>query len=62
MMCSHCWSEAVSRHAGGMGEGESVTQVYSWLIDESWCKTVKGKRVIEMRKRAIAPPDTPTEP
>jgi hypothetical protein len=50
-MCPDCWREATLRHAGGRGEGESVSEVYSRLIDEYWCRTERGRLVVEARKK-----------
>lgn len=47
--CEDCWREATIRHANGMGEGESVTEVYGDLVEANWCKTERGRRVIDMR-------------
>ena len=49
--CPLCWSEAISRHAGGQGEGESVTEVYGRLIDDDWCHTSIERQ--KARERAI---------
>jgi hypothetical protein len=59
--CEECWNEATRRHAGGQGEGDSVTQVYYRLIDADWCYDSPTRREARERAALVATPtDAPS--